>query len=141
MPDFSSPEALPSKATLAVTKPEPFDFTGEMISLKKKKKHEEELRRQQEQENAQRQFKAQPLYDQSPERLAPVERREATRPEPFELATDLRGDHYKRSFARKIMAEEEEIAEQFSSFRAKTADVMYDHLLIFLRGHMVWLIV
>jgi len=124
MPDFSSPEALPPKVALAVTKPEPFDFTGEMISRKKKKKQEEELLIQQEQENAQRHFKAQPLYAQSPEQLAPVERREVTRPEPFELATDLRGDHYKRSFARKIMAEEEEAAEQFSSFRARTADVV-----------------
>jgi hypothetical protein len=125
MPDFSSPEALPPKAAVpTVTKPEPFDFTGESISRKKRKRIAEERRKQQEEEQAQRQFKAQPLYASSPESLPHVEKREVTRPEPFELATDLRGDHYKRSFARKIMTEEEEAHEQFSSFRARAADVV-----------------
>lgn len=67
MPDFSSPEQYPSRSGAIVTRPEPFNMTGEEISRRKRKKFEEEVARQQEEEIARRQFKAQPLYEASPE--------------------------------------------------------------------------
>jgi len=96
---------------------------GEEISRRKRQKFQEEIARQREEEIARREFKAQSLYETSPERVY-VERRSPTRPEPFNLQGVARGEHYKRAFAQKIMAEEEAAKEQFSSFRARTADVM-----------------
>ena len=123
MPDFSDREQYPQRTGAIVTRQEPFNMGGEEISRRKRQKFQEEIARQREEEIARREFKAQSLYETSPERVY-VERRSPTRPEPFNLQGVPRGEHYKRAFAQKIMAEEEAAKEQFSSFRARTADVM-----------------
>ncbi|ORX92845.1 hypothetical protein K493DRAFT_338610 [Basidiobolus meristosporus CBS 931.73] len=96
-----------------ITVPKPFHFVGDSIRERKLQRFNEKLQREQEEADRLRHVHAQPMLDlEYPDPLPPVEPRPLTRPVPFRLETDLRGEAYQRFLQSKLKQEEEMARER-----------------------------
>ncbi|KAK9768314.1 hypothetical protein K7432_001116 [Basidiobolus ranarum] len=101
-----------------ITVPEPFHFVGDSIRERKLQRFREKLQREEEEAQRLRQVHANPMLDlEYPDPLPPVEPRPLTRPMPFRLETDLRGDAYQQ-FLQDKLKQSEKIAKQMAIPRA-----------------------
>ncbi|KAK9712712.1 hypothetical protein K7432_006947 [Basidiobolus ranarum] len=101
-----------------ITVPEPFHFVGDSIRERKLQKFREKLQREQEEADRLHHIQARPMLDlDCPDPLPLVEPRPLTKPVPFRLETDLRGESYQK-FLQSKLKQEEEVAKQMTIPRA-----------------------
>ncbi|KAJ3342358.1 Protein tpx2 [Gonapodya sp. JEL0774] len=116
VPDLSKPDFQPVLEHRVVL-PQPIQLPGDFITERKRKEHEENVKKMQEEEKKARQFKARPLPDDEPDALPDVPIKPATKPEPFPLRVDQRGQVYQTRFQHQIELEQHE-KENAANFRA-----------------------
>ncbi|XP_076372486.1 targeting protein for Xklp2 homolog [Tachypleus tridentatus] len=113
-----------------VTQSEPFSFYDK--DKERWAQKEERIKEELEKEKKMRNFKAQPLPSPAPSGLPSFPKKAVTKPEPFQLSTDYRGNN----LVTKLQREQEEQSQREATvFKARPAAVLYKEPFVPVKVH------